>query len=218
MSEKQPGGVRRRRSRAEVDRLIAECEASGLKRGEFCAKHGLSLATLARYRKRRQRRAEEPSSGSRFLQVELPGAKPAEACAQGSELAVVLASGRRIEVRRGFDADLLVQLVQVLERVRMFGLGPATRIYLAAAATDMRKGFEGLYGLVRDRLQCEPLSGHIFVPSNAQHNRLKLLFYDGSGLRIARSAWKGGRFRWPKEGEKYCSAMMNWHCYWAASI
>ena|SRR6476660_4083120 len=44
----------------------------------------------------------------------------------------------------------------------MFGLGAATRIYLAAGATDMRKGFEGLYGLVRDRLQCEPLSGAPF--------------------------------------------------------
>ena len=38
----------------------------------------------------------------------------------------------------------------------MFGLGPATRIYLAAGVTDMRKGFEGLYGLVRDRLLCDP--------------------------------------------------------------
>jgi transposase len=43
----------------------------------------------------------------------------------------------------------------------MFGVGPATRIYLPAGATDMRKGFEGLYGLVRDQLQWEPLSGHI---------------------------------------------------------
>lgn len=40
----------------------------------------------------------------------------------------------------------------------MFGLGPATRIYLAAGATDMRKGFEGLYGLVRDRLLCDYLA------------------------------------------------------------
>ena len=36
----------------------------------------------------------------------------------------------------------------------------------------MRKGFEGLYGLVRDRLQLEPLRGHLFVFSNAQRNRL----------------------------------------------
>ncbi len=56
----------------------------------------------------------------------------------------------------------------------MFGLWPATRIYLAAGFTDMRKGFEGLYGLVRDRLSCEPLSGHLFLFCNAQRNRLKV--------------------------------------------
>jgi transposase len=80
----------------------------------------------------------------------------------------------------------------------MFGLGPATRIYLAAGATDMRKGFEGLYGLVRDRLQCEPLSGHIFLFSNAQRNRLKLLFWDGSGLWVCAKRLEKGRFRWPE--------------------
>src|SRR5881275_2370831 len=80
----------------------------------------------------------------------------------------------------------------------MFGLGPATRIYLAAGTTDMRKGFEGLYGLVRDRLQCEPLSGHIFVFCNAQHNRLKLLFWDGSGLWVCAKRLEKGRFRWPQ--------------------
>jgi transposase len=79
----------------------------------------------------------------------------------------------------------------------MFGLGPATRIYLAAGATDMRKGFEGLYGLVRDRLLCEPLSGHVFLFSNAQRNRLKLLFWDGSGLWVCAKRLEKGRFRWP---------------------
>ena len=57
----------------------------------------------------------------------------------------------------------------------MFGWGPATKVYLAAGATDMRKGFDGLYGLVRDRLQLDPLSGHMFLFSNAQRNRLKLI-------------------------------------------
>jgi transposase len=59
----------------------------------------------------------------------------------------------------------------------MFSVGSATRIYVAAGATDMRKGFEGLFGLVRDRLECDPLSGHVFLFSNAQRNRLKLLFW-----------------------------------------
>jgi transposase len=80
----------------------------------------------------------------------------------------------------------------------MFGWGPATRICLAAGATDMRKGFEGLYGLVRDRLQCDPLSGHVFLFANAQRNRLKLLFWDGSGLWVCAKRLEKGRFRWPQ--------------------
>ena len=85
----------------------------------------------------------------------------------------------------------------------MFGIGPATRIYLAAGATDMRKNFEGLFGLVRDRLSCDPLSGHIFLFSNAQCNRLKLLFWDGSGLWVCAKRLEKGRFWWPAaDGEE----------------
>ena len=80
----------------------------------------------------------------------------------------------------------------------MIGFGPATRIYLAPGATDMRKGFEGLYGMVRDRLACDPLSGHVFLFCNAQCNRLKLLFWDGSGLWVCAKRLEKGRFRWPE--------------------
>jgi transposase len=79
----------------------------------------------------------------------------------------------------------------------MFGIGPATRVYLAAGSTDMRKSFEGLFGLVRDRLACDPLSGHIFLFTNAHRNRLKLLFWDGSGLWVCAKRLEKGRFRWP---------------------
>jgi transposase len=66
----------------------------------------------------------------------------------------------------------------------MFGVGAATRIYLAAGTTDLRKSFEGLYALVRDHRLCDPLRGHMFLFTNAQRNRLKLLFHDGSGLWV----------------------------------
>jgi transposase len=91
----------------------------------------------------------------------------------------------------------------------LFGLGSATRIYLAAGATDMRKGYEGLYGLVRDRLSCDPLSGHIFLFSNAQRNRLKLLFYDGSGLWVCAKRLDKGRFRWPAIGSEQVKAVLS---------
>lgn len=79
----------------------------------------------------------------------------------------------------------------------MFGFGPATRIYVAAGATDMRKSFNGLYGLVRDRLGSDPASGHVFLFTNARRNRLKLLVYDGSGLWVCAKKLDKGRFYWP---------------------
>lgn len=61
----------------------------------------------------------------------------------------------------------------------------------------MRKSFNGLYGLVRDQLLCDPMSGHVFLFSNAQRNRLKLLFWDGSGLWVCAKRIEKGRLHWP---------------------
>jgi len=80
----------------------------------------------------------------------------------------------------------------------MFGLGLATRIYIAVEAIDMRKGFEGLHGLVRDQLGQDPLSGHLFLFSNKTKTRLKALVWDGSGLWVCAKRLEKGRFRWPE--------------------
>src|SRR6202453_10775 len=61
----------------------------------------------------------------------------------------------------------------------------------------MRKNFNGLYGLVRDHLSCDPESGHVFLFTNARRNRLKLLVYDGSGLWVCAKKLDGGTFCWP---------------------
>ena len=79
----------------------------------------------------------------------------------------------------------------------MFGLGPATRIYIALDPVDMRKGFDGLYGLVRDHLGQDPLSGHLFLFSNRSRTRLKVLVWDGSGLWVCAKRLERGRFGWP---------------------
>jgi transposase len=80
----------------------------------------------------------------------------------------------------------------------MFGLGPATKIYLGVESVDMRKGFEGLYGLVRDQLGQDPLSGHLFLFSNRTRTRLKALVWDGSGLWVCAKRLERGRFHWPE--------------------
>lgn len=79
----------------------------------------------------------------------------------------------------------------------MLGLGPATRIYLGTDPVDMRKGFDGLYGLVGDVLGEDPLSGHLFLFTNRSRSRIKALFWDGSGLWICAKRLEKGRFRWP---------------------
>ncbi len=106
--------VRRRRSQAEATQLVAEYEASGLSCVEFCRRQGLSLATLARYRKRRAQGEVVP--GQHWVAVEVRGTDAALEGGGRSGLAVMLTGGRRIEVGRGFDAPTLLQLLSVLER------------------------------------------------------------------------------------------------------
>jgi hypothetical protein len=115
MNGKQQAGTRRRRSQAEVEGLVAEYEASGLGRQAFCNKHGLSLSTLNRHR-RRQQTASERAETSRWVAVELSDTEQAPASQPSSELSVLLLSGRRIEVRGGFDPKVLQELVRVLEQ------------------------------------------------------------------------------------------------------
>jgi transposase len=73
----------------------------------------------------------------------------------------------------------------------------------------MRKNFNGLYGLVRDRLNCDPKSGHVFIFTNARRNRLKLLVYDGSGLWVCAKKLDGGRFRWPEADSTVKKIVLN---------
>ena len=115
MNPKQIESSRRRRSRGEVERLVQEYEASGLGRQEFCDKHGLSLSTLNRHRERKQLGTEGAKAG-RLIPVEISQAQQLDANQLRSELLVCLSTGRRIEVRSGFDPKVLHQLVRVLEQ------------------------------------------------------------------------------------------------------
>ena len=104
--------IRRRRTRTEAEQVAGEYEGSGLSRVEFCRKHRLSLATLARYRKRQAQ--SEAVGGRRWLAVEVADANATPLGSSG--LAVALPGGRRIEVGCGFDAQTLVRLLSVLGR------------------------------------------------------------------------------------------------------
>ncbi len=119
------GKVQQRRSRIEVEELLDAFESGGVRRGEFCRKHGIAVGTLDFWRKRRRQerggfvgrrqragkaavRAGIESEG-RLVAVEIAGT------ATSGRLAVVLSRGRRVEVPEGFDAATLERLLAVLE-------------------------------------------------------------------------------------------------------
>ena len=75
------------------------------------------------------------------------------------------------------------------------------KVWVCLEACDMRKGFEGLAGLVSEKLKEELKSGALFVFSNKRHTRLKVLHFDGSGLWLMTKRLEEGTFSWPKPGE-----------------
>ena len=97
----------------------------------------------------------------------------------------------------------------------MFGLGPATKIYIAVEGVDMRKGFDGLYGLVRDRLSQDPLSGHLFLFANRARSRLKVWCGMAAGCGCAPSGWRravsAGRAR--RTDAVWRCGRKNWRCW-----
>lgn len=80
----------------------------------------------------------------------------------------------------------------------LYGLSGQIRYYLYSPATDMRKGFDGLSGLVRNDLLRDPLSGDAFIFINRRRTLLKLLVWDQSGFVIYYKRLESGTFELPR--------------------
>ena len=80
----------------------------------------------------------------------------------------------------------------------MTGLPSNTRVWLAAGRTDMRRGFDGLAGLVQTALTADPYCGHLFVFRGKRGDLIKVLWWDGQGLCLLAKRLESGRFVWPQ--------------------
>lgn len=79
----------------------------------------------------------------------------------------------------------------------MFSLGSSHSYYLYGSPVDMRKGFDGLSGLVRNILDREPASGEVYVFLNRSRNLLKLLHWERGGFVIYYKRLEKGTFTSP---------------------
>lgn len=79
----------------------------------------------------------------------------------------------------------------------LFGLDEASKVFLYAQPTDMRKGFDGLYGLVLDHMELEPRCGYLFVFMNRHRTRIKVLHWNNDGLALFHKRLERGTFKRP---------------------
>jgi len=79
-------------------------------------------------------------------------------------------------------------------------IGPtgAVRVLVATKPVDFRKGAEGLAALVREIMQAEPFDGAIYVFRAKRADRVKMVFWDGTGVCLFAKRLEDGGFRWPK--------------------
>ena len=87
----------------------------------------------------------------------------------------------------------------------MIGPTGAVKVMVATKPVDFRKGAEGLAALVRETMGADPFSGAVYVFRAKRTDRIKLIFWDGTGVWLCVRRLHRGRFTWPQSGESICA-------------
>ena len=80
----------------------------------------------------------------------------------------------------------------------MIGLSGTVRVLVATKPVDFRKGAEGLAALVREQMQADPFSGAVYVFRAKRADRVKLIYWDGTGVCLFAKRLEDGKYRWPR--------------------
>jgi transposase len=80
----------------------------------------------------------------------------------------------------------------------MLSFSGSLKVWVAVEPCDLRKGFNGLFTAVTERLGEDPKGGALFVFCNRKRTRLKILYWDGTGLWLLTKRLEEGTFAWPR--------------------
>lgn len=83
----------------------------------------------------------------------------------------------------------------------MLSFTGSLKVFVALDPIDMRKGFEGLHAVVGEKLKADVRGGAIFAFTNKRRTRLKVLYFDGTGLWLMAKRLEQGTFCWPRSVE-----------------
>jgi transposase len=143
-----------------------------------------------------------------LLPVVLADPRAANARSAASTIPVHRDPHRRGRDRRSARRPTAAADRRARARAAMIALPAGTRVWIAAGATDMRKGMNGLAALVQTALQKDPFAGHVFVFRGRRGDQVKLLWWSGDGMNLYLKRLERGRFVWPQadSGAVYLSA------------
>ena len=86
----------------------------------------------------------------------------------------------------------------------MLSLASGVKIFVYTQAADMRKGFNGLSGIVRSEFQSDPTDGSVFIFINRRRDRMKLLHFDDGGFWLYYRLLEAGTFEDLKPKDDSC--------------
>ena len=74
----------------------------------------------------------------------------------------------------------------------------ADRIYIACGYTDLRRGIDGLAGIVQQQFRLDPFSNSLFLFCGRRRDRIKVLYWEGNGFILLYKRLEAGVFQWPR--------------------
>ena len=184
--------------------MVRESLRPGERVGEVARRYGISRWQLSTWRSLARRGKLAAASSAEAVGVE-PRPQPAfaalevDSAAGADPMGSVVIEAREVTVRLDgdIDASRVAEIALALRRASMNVAGTGMRVVVATRPVDFRKGHDGLAAVVEHELGLDPYSGVAVVFRPKRLDRMKVLWWDGTGLVLATKRLEQGRFAWP---------------------
>ena len=201
-------GRRRRFSADDKARIVEETLVAGAVVSEVARRHGLSPQQLFGWRRQaRQPAVADTDAAPQFVPAVVETALPESTMRRQrkrtrqvdrtSGSIEVEIDGVTVRIGRGAEAKTVAAVLRALKAEHVIGPTGAVRVLVATKPVDFRKGAEGLAALVRETMNADPFSGAVYVFRAKRADRVKLIYWDGTGVCLFAKRLEDGKFRWP---------------------
>jgi transposase len=191
-------GGRRRWTVDDKARIVEETLEPGASVSVVARRHGLTPQQVFAWRREARQRSEEAGPSFIPAMVEL-ASTPRRRRQQAAAPMAAIELDRR---REGADRRWRQGLNRIggdsgVEGDLVIGPTGTVRVMVATKPVDFRKGMEGLAALVREAMGADPFCGTVYVFRAKRADRVKLIFWDGTGMVLVAKRLEDGKFRWP---------------------